>query len=70
MEWQLLLDAEAIRIGDQIIVELDSGDTVMMKLITYTDKKVYLRAKTGDLIKFNAETLESKDEDALIVGKA
>jgi hypothetical protein len=70
MEWQLLLDAEAIKLGDRIVVELDDGETTTMKLVKYTDKNVYLRTKEGELIRFNAETLESKAADALIVGKA
>jgi len=70
MEWLLLIDAEDIKVGNAIVVEGEDGSTSKMKLIKYSDKYVYLKSKTGEIIKFSAESLESKEEDLLIVGKA
>lgn len=69
-EWLLLVDAEDIKVGNYINVESEDGSTSKMKLIRYSDKYVQLKSKTGEIIKFSAESLESKEEDLLIVGKA
>lgn len=68
-EWLLLVDAEDIKVGNSIVVESEDGSTSKMKLIKYSEKYVYLKAKTGEIIKFNSDSLESKEEDLLIIGK-
>lgn len=69
-EWELLIQAEAIRIGDLIRVELENGETVVWKLIKFNDKSVYLRNNKKELVRFMADSLESKYDYAVIVGKA
>jgi len=67
--WQLLVDAEGIKVGDKIAVECDDGSTEIMKLIRYTDKIVCLRNASKEIVRFYAENLESKDGYLLIMGK-
>lgn len=69
-EWQLLLDSDGIKLGDMILVEKENGNTCRCKLLKFTEKYVYLRTHDGEVIRFSAETLESKATDMLIVGKA
>ena len=76
--WQLLLDSEGIEIGNKIKVELESGQTVTMTLMSYNAKKITLRSSRGSTVKYSPETLESLDEgdeyenkyaDSQIIGK-
>jgi hypothetical protein len=69
-EWELLIQAEAIKIGDRIIVELENGETVVWRLVKFNDKSVYLRNNKRELVRFIADTLESKFDYLVIIGKA
>ena len=68
-EWGLLVDADGIERGDDILVEREDGAEITMRLKRYTDDFVWLAA--GERVtKFSAETLESEDGDGIIKGKA
>lgn len=67
--WQLLIDAEGIVIGDKIEVECEDGSTEVMKLVKYTEKFVYLKDRSKETYRFRTDTLESKGNDLIIVGK-
>ena len=69
-EWNLLLEAEEIKAGDKILVELEDGEVIVMKLVKWTERFVTLRNSGKDLIKFRADTLESKHGCGMIIGKS
>lgn len=68
-EWELLMLAEDISLGDRITVSSD-GDDFELILVKHTAKFVYLQDDEENLYKFSTETLECHSEDFLIVGKA
>ena len=69
-EWTLLCESEDIKNGDLILVELENGDVMTMKLVKYTEKYVTLRNSNKELVKFRADTLESRHGCGQIVGKS
>jgi hypothetical protein len=69
-EWLLLVESEAIRIGDTIEVETEDGETVLMRLVKYTAKTVTLKNEYKELIRFHADSLEAKYGSEVIIGKA
>lgn len=69
-EWALLVESEDIKNGDLILVELENGDVIVMKLVKSTEKFVTLRNSNKELVKFRADTLESRHGSAVIIGKS
>jgi hypothetical protein len=70
-EWELLAIAEDIEQGDDVLVEnTDTGDEIIMSYVKYANKCIYLKDADKNILKFNPETLECKEEDLnyLIVG--
>lgn len=68
-EWELLVASEDIKKGDIIIVESESGYTETMKLVRWSEKTVTLKNDLKELVRFRADTLESKEDSLIIVGK-
>jgi hypothetical protein len=68
-EWKLLVESEDIKIGDNISVERENGTIMVMKLTKYTEKFVTLKTPNKDLVKFYADSLESRYGSATIIGK-
>ena len=68
--WNLLVESENIKVGDLILVELESGETIKMKFIKSSDKFVYLKNYHNEIVRFFADSLESRFGSGLIVGRA
>lgn len=68
-EWELLVLAEDIKKGDWIIVDLECGTYELMKLVKWTEKYVTLKDQFKELVRFRADTLESKYDGSIIRGK-
>jgi hypothetical protein len=68
MEWELLVEAEDIKIGNLIVVESEDGSTESMKLMKQ-GKVIVLRDEFGELKRFDPESLEELGGTTVIVGK-
>jgi hypothetical protein len=70
-EWQLLVDAEGISVGDSIVVENEDGGQLVLTLVRWSEKTVWLRDDDEKVWKFCAESLEHQEDGyPIIIGRA